>query len=109
MGGLSDHAKPGRPPKMSAQAEEQALKIILEVPHQVKVAIPKIDAQLGKKISHDWVKRLLKKSISLEEGPSILSSPTRRRRWGARLSGSVPSISRLPSPRNRRGDCSVLF
>jgi transposase len=59
--GLSDHTKPGRPPKMSAQEEEQALKIILESPQQIKAAIPKIDAQLGKKISRDWVKRLLKK------------------------------------------------
>jgi transposase len=59
--GLSDHTKPGRPPKMSAQEEEQALKIILESPQQIKAAIPKIDAQLGKKMSRDWVKRLLKK------------------------------------------------
>jgi transposase len=79
--GLSDHAKPGRPPKMSVQEEEQAFKIILESPQQIKVAIPKIDAQIGKKISRDWVKRLLKKRLSLEESPEILSSTTRRRRW----------------------------
>jgi hypothetical protein len=45
--GLSDHTKPGRLPKMSAKEEEQALKIILESLQQIKVAIPKIDAQLG--------------------------------------------------------------
>ena len=67
--GLADHAKPGRPPKMSVQEEEQALKIILESPQQIKAAIPKIDAQLGKKMSRDWVKRLLKKRLSLEESP----------------------------------------
>jgi transposase len=65
--GLSDHAKPGRPPTMSAQEEEQALKIILEMPQQVKAAIPKIAVQLGKQVSRDWVKRLLKKRISLEK------------------------------------------
>jgi hypothetical protein len=48
---------------MSAQEEEQALKIILESPQQIKVAIPKIDAQLGKKISRDWIKRLLKQYL----------------------------------------------
>jgi transposase len=79
--GLSDHAKPGRPPKMSAQEEEQAVRIILESPQQIKVAIPKIDAQLSKKISRDWVKRLLKKRRSLEESPEILSSTPRSRRW----------------------------
>jgi transposase len=67
--GLADHTKPGRPPKMSAHEEEQALKIILESPQQVKAAIPKIDMQLGKKVSRDWVKRLLKKRLSLEESP----------------------------------------
>ena len=56
--GLSDHAKSGRPPKMSAQEEEQACKIMLASPQPIKVAIPKIEAQLGKKISRDWVKRL---------------------------------------------------
>jgi transposase len=61
IAGLSDHTKPGRPPKMSAHEEEQALKIILESPQQIKAAIPKIAAQLGKKMSRDWVKRLLKK------------------------------------------------
>ena len=81
IGGLSDHAKPGRPPKMSAQEEEHACKIMLESPQQIKGAIPKIEAQLGKKISRDWVKRLLKKRLSLEERPEILSSPTRSRRW----------------------------
>jgi transposase len=55
---LSDHTKPGRPPKMAAQEAEQALKIILESPQQIKAAIPKIDAQLGKKMRRDWVKRL---------------------------------------------------
>jgi transposase len=62
IGGLSDHAKPGSPPKMSEQEAEQALKIILESPQQVKAAIPKISAQLGKEVSRDWRKRLLKKS-----------------------------------------------
>jgi transposase len=60
--GLSDHAKPGRPPKMSGQEADQALKIILESPQQVKAAIPKISEQLGKEVSRDWIKRLLKKS-----------------------------------------------
>jgi transposase len=56
--GLSDHAKSGRPPKMSEQEAEQALKIILASPQQVKAAIPKISAQLGKEVSRDWIKRV---------------------------------------------------
>jgi transposase len=62
MLGLSDHAKSGRPPKMSCQEADQAHKIILESPQQVKAAIPKIYEQLGKEVSRDWIKRLLKKS-----------------------------------------------
>jgi hypothetical protein len=57
------HKKPG------TTEEEQALKIILESPQHVKAAIPKIDRQLGKKVSRDWVKRLLKKRLSLAERP----------------------------------------
>ena len=75
--GLSDHAKPGRPPKMSEQEAEQALKIILESPQQVKAAIPKISAQLGKEVSRDWIKRLLKKSNIAGKGsanPAVLSA-----------------------------------
>jgi transposase len=106
--GLSAHATPGRPPKMSAQEEEHACKIILESPQPLKVAIPQIEAQLGKKISRDGVTRLVKKSLSLEERSAILSSPTCSRRWCTRLSGSLASMSRLTSPRTRQGDCSVL-
>jgi hypothetical protein len=47
---------------MSADEEEQALKILLESPQQIKAAIPQIAAQLGQKMRRDWVKRLLKKS-----------------------------------------------
>jgi transposase len=61
MTGLADRDKPGRPPKLSPQEEEEAFKIILEAPQQVKTAIPKIHAQFGKEVSQDWIKRLLKK------------------------------------------------
>jgi transposase len=61
MAGLADREKPGRPPKLSQQEEEQAFKIILESPQQVKAAIPKIHEQFGKEVSRDWIKRLLKK------------------------------------------------
>jgi transposase len=61
IAGLADRDKPGRPPKLSPQEEEQAFKLILEVPQQVKTAIPKIYKQFGKEVSHDWIKRLLKK------------------------------------------------
>jgi transposase len=77
IGGLSDHAKPGRPPNMSEQEAEQALKLILESPQHVKAAIPKISAQLGKEVSRDWIKRLLKKSNIAGKGsanPAVLSA-----------------------------------
>jgi hypothetical protein len=62
---------------MSGQEAEQALKIILDSPQQVKAAIPKIYEQLGKEVSCDWIKRLLKKSnVSGKESanPSVLSA-----------------------------------
>ena len=77
IGGLSDQAKPGRPSKMSSQESEQALKIILESPQQIKTAIPKIYEKLGKEVSRDWIKRLLKKSNIAGKGsanPAVLSA-----------------------------------
>ena len=61
IAGLADREKPGRPPKLSPQEEEQAFKIILTTPQQVKTAIPKIYEQFAKEVSPDWIKRLLKK------------------------------------------------
>jgi transposase len=85
LAGLSDRTKPGRTPKLSSQEEEQALKIILEVPQQVKSAIPKIHEQLGKEVSRDWIKRLLKKRhISGKE------SATPAVRNAKRTMGSTP-------------------
>jgi transposase len=63
IAGLADREKPGRTPKFSCQEEEQALKIILESPQQIKAAIPEIHKQLGKEVSRDWIKRLLKKRL----------------------------------------------
>jgi transposase len=57
IAGLSDRNKPGRPPKLSSQEAEHALKIILKSPQQINAAIPEIHKQLGKEVSRDWVKR----------------------------------------------------
>ena len=61
IGGLSEQATPGRPPKMSGQEAEPALKRILELPQPVTAAIPKIAVQLGKQGRRDWGQRVLKK------------------------------------------------
>ena len=47
--GLSDGARAGRPPKLSAAEQEQALEIVGEEPRSVRRAVAQIDHRLKKK------------------------------------------------------------
>lgn len=47
--GLSDDARSGRPPKLSAAEQSQALEIVSEEPRSVRRAVAEIDRRLKKK------------------------------------------------------------
>lgn len=47
--GLADESRPGRPPKLSAEEQAQALEIVREEPRSVRQAVAEIDRRLKKK------------------------------------------------------------
>jgi transposase len=47
--GLGDEPRPGRPPKLSAAEQQEAVEIVQEEPRSIKRAVSEIAARLKKK------------------------------------------------------------
>lgn len=58
--GLDDAPRSGRPPKLTEQEQQQALKCTLQEPRSLRQGLAQIATTMGKTISRDTLKRLLK-------------------------------------------------
>ena len=58
--GLADEQPSGRPPKLSADEQAQALEIIREEPRSVRRAVSELARRLKTKVSRKTLKRLLR-------------------------------------------------
>jgi len=57
--GLSDAPRSGRPPKLTKPEEDRALKIAAAAPRQIKHGLALIEAEFERRLSLDWLRRLL--------------------------------------------------
>ena len=60
--GLPDEPRTGRPPTLSDQEQEQALKRVLEEPRQIKRGLAKIREHFKNTLSLDWLRGLLRRA-----------------------------------------------
>ena len=64
--GLYDHAKCGRPHKLTETEQEKVRQYIAQHPQNMKQVINLIEQETSKSVSTKTIKRLLKKSLCLE-------------------------------------------
>jgi len=57
--GLPDDARTGRPSALSDQEQDQALKLALDEPRQIKLGLAKIREHFETTLSLDWLRKLL--------------------------------------------------
>ncbi len=95
--GLKDIPPPGRPPKITEEEKETIFKTALSKPNELGLpysswSSPKLTeylvrSKLVKKISSDWVRKLLKKRdsgfLGQQNGLLVTTQITRRRRIGS--------------------------
>lgn len=74
--GLMDESRSGCPLKLEAEEVELLMKAIKKNPHQLKMAQDQLQAEMGKIVSRDTLKRTLKKTLHLQTLPPILSAQT---------------------------------
>jgi transposase len=60
FGGLDDDPRSGRPPKLTEQEQKQAVELALKEPRSLKQGLQQIAGTIGKTISGDTLKTLLK-------------------------------------------------
>ncbi len=58
--GLSDNPRSGRPSVLSKKEQDEALKMVLEEPRQIKYGLAKIHAHFKTTLSLDWLRGLLR-------------------------------------------------
>ena len=68
--GLYDHAKCGRPPKLTEAEQEQAQQYIVQHPQNMKKVVHLIEQETAKHVSTKTIKRLLKKTVMSGNGSS---------------------------------------
>jgi transposase len=68
--GLYDHAKCGRPPKLTEAEQEQAHQYIAQHPQNMKKVVHLIEQETSKCVSTKTIKRLLKKTAISGNGSS---------------------------------------
>lgn len=61
LDGLPDDPRTGRPPTLSDQEQDQALKMVLEDPRQIKLGLAKIREYFETTLSLDWLRDLLRR------------------------------------------------
>ena len=64
--GLYDHAKCGRPQKLTEAEQEHAQQYITQHPQNMKQVVHLIEQETAKRVSTKTIKRLLKKPLCLE-------------------------------------------
>lgn len=72
--GLDDDPRSGRPPKLDEKEKKQAIEILLEEPRSTKQGLTRIADEIGKMISGDTLKNILKAEHYI----------WKRMRWGLR-------------------------
>jgi transposase len=85
--GLYDHAKCGRPPKLTEAEQEQAQQYIVQHPQNMKKVVHLIEQETSKRVSTKTIKRLLKKTAMSGNGSSM---PQRRRQILRNMSVAKP-------------------
>jgi transposase len=85
--GLYDHAKCGRPPKLTEAEQEQAHKYIAQYPQNMKKVVHLIEQETSKRVSTKTIKRLLKKTAISGNGSSI---PQRKSQILRNMSAAKP-------------------
>ena len=73
--GLYDHAKCGRPPKLTEVEQEHAHQYITQHPQNMKKVVHLIEQETAKRVSTKTVKRLLKKTAM---SGNVSSTPQRK-------------------------------
>ncbi len=68
--GLYDHAKCGRPPKLTEAEQEQAQQYMTQHPQNMKKVVHLIEQATSKRVSTKTIKRLLKKTAMSGNGSS---------------------------------------
>jgi transposase len=68
--GLYDHAKCGRPPKLTEAEQEHAQQYIIQHPQNMKKVVHLIEQETAKRVSTKTIKRLLKKTAMCGNGSS---------------------------------------
>ena len=82
--GLYDHAKCGRPPKLTEAEQEKAHQYIAQHPQNMKKVVHLIEQETSKRVSTKTIKRLLKKTAM---SGNALSAHQRRSRTLRSMSG----------------------
>ena len=75
--GLYDHAKSGRPLKLTEAEQEQAQQYIAQHPQNMKKVVHLLEQETSKRVSTKTIKRLLKKSLCLETDQARTREGTR--------------------------------
>jgi len=83
--GLYDHAKGGRPPKLTEAEQEKAHQYIAQHPQNMKQVVHLIEQETSKRVSTKTVQRLLKKTAM---SGNALSAHQRRLRPLRSMSGA---------------------
>ena len=105
--GLYDHAKCGRPPKLTEAEQEQAQQYIAQHPQNMKKVVHLLEQETAKRVSTQTIKRLLKK-IALSGNGS--STPQRRSQIRRNMSAAKPSfIDSMPVKGAARVRCGILM
>jgi len=83
--GLYDHAKCGRPHKLTAAEQEQARQYITQHPRNMKRVAHLLEQETSKRVSTKTIKRLLKKTAT----PGNALNAHQRRPWNLRSMSGV--------------------
>lgn len=104
-GGLHDQAGRGRPPILNEKEQKKAIQIVEKDPRSCKRSLLKIEAQTGKTISADTLKRLLKKAGKKWKR---LRRSTRRKRDEAEFRAAQQDLAEFRAAA-QAGDLDVYY
>jgi transposase len=86
--GLYDHAKCGRPPKLTEAEQEQAQQYIAQHPQNMKKVVHLLEQETSERVSTKTIKRLLKKTVMSGNGSNMHQ---RRNQILSNMSAAKPS------------------
>ena len=94
VAGLKDKPKSGRPPILTEKDKDRVEAFIQETPQQPKVVLARVETELGKTISRDTLRRVLKDWIIRIEGsenpfgPSVMTRNLKQKKRDRSLKGA---------------------